>query len=158
MKTITINSTKHGTHLVMVDDEDYDFVSTFTWRVNKTGKRFRAVTNIDRQAVTMHRLIFHFPEYSIDHIDGNPLNNQKTNLRRATHTQNMHNCSGHRDSKTGFKGVSFNNGKNKYEAKIMFMGKTFLLLRSKDIAECVMAYNNAAKKYFGEFAYLNKIQ
>lgn len=157
MKTITINSPKHGIFYAFVDDEDFDYISKYTWRVNKAGNYSRPVTNIKRKSTKMHHLLIERNGLTIDHIDGNPFNNQRNNLRVCSQSQNTKNCKSHSDSKTGIKGVFFNNNKNKFEARIKVNGKAIFLKRSNNIIDCINAYNEAAKKYFGEFARLNEI-
>jgi hypothetical protein len=56
------------------------------------------------------------PKY-IDHIDGNPRNNNIQNLREATHQQNSFNTKLRKDNTSGFKGVSFNKVSNKWVAQ-----------------------------------------
>lgn len=98
-----------------------------------------------------------WPVSQIDHIDGNPKNNKWSNLRLATNTQNSRNSSKPKNNTSGFKGVSFVSRLNKYRATIMVNRKSIHLGCFSDVKDAVLAYNEAAKSYFGEFALLNTI-
>lgn len=91
-----------------------------------------------------------WPDSEIDHKDGDPLNNRLDNLRLATSSQNSWNTRPHRDSATGFKGVS-RNGK-KYVAAIMTRGAKKRLGRFDTAEEAHHAYCVAAKLHHGQFA------
>lgn len=77
------------------------------------------------------------------------------NLRLCTRSQNKFNSPLRADNISGFKGVYFNKRANKYQAQLGHEGKHIYLgiyCNSKDAA---LAYDAAARKYFGEFANLN---
>ncbi len=100
------------------------------------------------------------PGMIADHIDGNGLNNQKANLRNCTHQENNFNKAPYSRNKIGLKGVSYvSNGKRRkrWQAQIK-CGKTKKGLGYFHTpGEAALVYNEAAKKYHGEFAYLNKV-
>ena len=90
----------------------------------------------------------------IDHKDENKLNNQRYNLRLATHSQNMINKKIRKDNTSGYKGVHITSGKY-ILAHIRTGGKQIHLGSFIDIVSAAHAYDDAAKKYYGEFARLN---
>lgn len=107
-----------------------------------------------------HQLIFfwhhgYFPAY-IDHIDGNGLNNRIENLRSCSHSQNMRNRVGTKNSKSIYKGVSCN--RNRWRARIKIEGKEKHLGTFDTEIEAAQAYNIAALEAFGKFAYVNPIE
>lgn len=106
----------------------------------------------------MHRLIMHCPKNKqVDHIDGNGLNNQKCNLRIVTQQQNGWNRGTSGKNRSGYKGVCWLKQNRKWLAKIVvnYDAKSLGYFNSKK--DAARAYNIAAKKYFGEFAKLNKL-
>jgi len=89
-----------------------------------------------------------------DHADRNKLNNRKANLRLATRSQNMQNVGPRRSNRCGLKGVT-GTKYGRWVARISKDGKrrTIGVFSTKEEAAC--AYDAAAKKLFGKFAYLN---
>lgn len=101
--------------------------------------------------VLMHRLILAAqPGQIVDHIDGDGLNNRRSNLRLCTHRQNMCNQVVSRRNRLGIKGVSLDRGR--YKAKITTAERTIHLGSYDTPEEAKAAYMGAAKALFGEFA------
>ena len=100
----------------------------------------------------MHREIMNTSKgLQVDHIDHNGLNNQRSNLRNCTASQNRMNkiCT----SRSGYKGVSLNEGLIQSRIKINGNTRHLGYFKTKELA--AKAYDIAAKKYQGEFANLN---
>lgn len=139
---------------VLVDDDVFDIVSKYHWSVNGAGY---ASAYIDGKQVFLHRFIMQAKKgEEIDHIDQNRFNCQIANLRLCTHGQNISNDGPKKNNKLGVKGVDVRpNGKYRvtirYNYKKIFIGNYSTL---KDAAE---AYNEASRKYFGEFGYQNDV-
>jgi hypothetical protein len=159
MKEIQLTQGK----VALVDDEDFEYLNQFRWFSNNmNGKfyvgRYITVSKYKQIRISMHRFIMK-PEKGmvIDHLDRNPLNNQKNNLRICTHSDNMRNCKISIKNTSGYKGVSFVKKNNTYKSAIKFNKRTIYLGYYIDPIDAARAYNTAAIKYFGEFAHLNKI-
>lgn len=90
-----------------------------------------------------------------DHADGDSLNDQKSNLREATQSQNVANSWCPKNT-SGYRGVVCNHGK--WSARIYVNGRTLGLGSFDDIHLAAEAFNRAAIKYYGEFAKLNVIE
>ena len=88
----------------------------------------------------------------IDHIDHKPLNNQRSNLRSATGSQNSHNRWPQSNSKTGVKGVCFEKARGKYRARIEVEGKLYSLGCFDTILEAEAVVVSKRKELMGEFA------
>ena len=89
----------------------------------------------------------------VDHIDHNGLNNQKYNLRNCTFTQNRMNRIRNKNNTSNYKGVTHDDGY--IYAQINANGKHIRLGSFKTEKDAALAYDKAAQKYHGEFAYLN---
>lgn len=147
----------------MVDDEDYDRVMKYKWTASISAKTVYALHHFNskatgRGAIGLHRFIMNASNYlTVDHIDFNGLNCQKNNLRLATRTQQVANRRAFNQS--GYKGVYRYKRKdktnNRWQAMIRIDGylqHIGMYLTAEDAAK---AYDNVAKKAFGEFAFLN---
>ena len=153
-------------YVTLVDDDDYSVLSKYKWcacvaggrrytriyAYRRTGWKDGRYTNM----IYMHRQILGVTDKTVDvdHIDGNPLNNMRSNLRLATRSQNLAN-SRWRAGKAGFRGVTRANSKSiRFVAQIGGVGKKYLGTFAT-AQEAAMAYDAAALEKFGEFARLN---
>jgi hypothetical protein len=138
----------------VVDDEDYEHLSAHDWHARKPGTAagYYATTTVDGKPVMMHRMIMKPAEgFTVDHIDGNTLNNTRSNLRVCLQSENAKN----RRSRIGRrlpKGVYLHPKSGRYRAQIMVNGKRIDLGYHPTIEAAAAAYREAALKYYGEFA------
>src|SRR6266851_8668054 len=109
----------------IVDTADYDWLMQWNWCAwwSKDSKSFYAERgekhNGHKRTIYMHRTILECgPNQETDHHDRNTLNNRRYNLRKATKSQNRNNQKIRSDNKSGYKGVSWDNRKNKWIAQI----------------------------------------
>jgi hypothetical protein len=147
----------------IVDDENFEYLNQWKWQCSAKGyvtrtKRVGERKNNKKKTFRMHRVILNLPDgFYVDHINHNKLDNRKCNLRIATDTQNLGNMKTPRHNSTGFKGVSFDKSRNKYEVYITKKDKKIHLGRYNTKKEAAQAYNKAAQEYFGEYAKLNTL-
>lgn len=157
-----INLTKNK--IALVDDDDFEKLSKFKWYAHKSRTIFYAERHINsngkRTTIRMHRFLMEVPkEKEVDHIDGNGLNNQKSNLRICSRQENLRNQKLSVRNKSGFKGVSWSSRTKKWVSQIGITInkketiKNLGYFKSKE--EAAKTYDNAAKELFGEFAKLN---
>jgi hypothetical protein len=155
MKEIQLTRNK----VALVDNEDFEWLSTLNWFAKPHHGNWYAIGNIGRDDKTrytcsMHRFILKPPKYiAIDHIDTNGLNNQRSNLRICTNSQNAMNRKISRVNTTGFKGVYSEN--NKWRAQIKMNQKIFFIGMFSDKIAAAHAYDQKAIELFGEFSRLN---
>jgi hypothetical protein len=114
--------TKKQEEIFVDDDEDYELVSKHTWYLNTNGY---AVTEIRHKQQKMHRMIMGVtdPKVFVDHINGNPVDNRKSNLRLCTNAENCRNQKVHKNSQSGVKGLYYCKRRNQWKAEIMLQGK-----------------------------------
>ncbi len=157
MKSIALTQDK----VTLVDDEDFEYLSKWKWHFNdRYVKRSQYHKNSKSQTkVFLHKEIakrMGIENNTIDHIDRNPLNNRRSNIRPCTLMQNSRNATKyHRGGvrPSMYKGVSWEKNYKKWQVHIR--GK--LIGYSDSEAEGGLMYNKAAKRIFGKFAKLNII-
>lgn len=149
--------------VALVDDEDFDLVSQYKWCAckNKKDTTWYARSVIRDNSgkiitISMHRLIMNAnPEQLVDHIDGDGLNNRRlTNLRCCTDSENQHNMHA-RWGKSRYKGVYYHRQAGKWHARISVNKKRISLGYYHDEVLAAIAYDEAARKMFGDFANTN---
>lgn len=147
-----------GGDAAIVDDEDYERLRSFRWRLKIEDGRKYAVWNTTRAGrqvcFRMHSLVLG-TKLPIDHKDRNGLNNTKSNLRLATKSQNAANSKVRRDNISGFRGVS-PLGK-RWRSVIQVNGRRLHLGCYTTAIDAAIAYDLAAIRFFEEFARTNVI-
>jgi len=124
-----------------IDKEDLDKVRDYKWGLNNKGYVITQTKNL-----FLHHLIFGRKKgYEVDHRNTNPLNNRKSNLRFATHSQNGMN------SKS--KGYCWDRRENKWIIQICKDQKNIYIGSSHDEKIAQKMAEEARQKYFGEYAY-----
>jgi hypothetical protein len=93
----------------------------------------------------------------VDHIDGNPLNNLRSNLRICTRKENQRNRIKTSGTKNIYKGV-YANGSGNFKGQIVVDGKKIHLGTFCNEKDAAIAYDNASKLYFGKFARRNFLE
>ena len=136
----------------IIDSDMYNLVKDIKWAANDKGY----IVGHDKktkQRILLHRLIMteeiennHNNEKltDIDHIDGNPLNNRRSNLRLVTHQQNLQNQA----NSDGLNGVNKLKTCKRYQAKIKVNGVSINLGSFENIEDAIAARKDAEKKYF----------
>jgi len=137
----------------LVDDEDYESLPKSGWYVRKgSGGKVYAERHFGSQTRLMHNVLM--GGRGVDHINGSGLDNQRSNLRFATQSQQGANRRVVKAA-SGFKGV-FKYG-NRWRAEITCQYKVYRSEKYKYPQEAALAYDKLATDLFGEFAATNKI-
>lgn len=144
--------------VVLVDDVDYPSLSQYNWSLNPIGASYavrkgRSGTG-EKRTVQMHRQILGASDrVQVDHINGNGLDNRRSNLRIASVQMNAFNrkkpdvpCT------SRYKGVFQRKGKTVWEARLKYNNKHIHLGTFKTETIGAAAYNYAAELIFGDFA------
>lgn len=144
--------------VALVDDKDFARATAVgSWYADPSGCTFYARRNVwvDRDrcvTVKLHRFLTGWP--LVDHVNGNGLDNRRSNLRPATPAENARNRAVRVDSRTGLKGVH-RRPDGRFRARIQ-VGDTRVHLGVFDTATAAAdAYDTAAIQAFGPFARLN---
>jgi len=152
MKTIPV----YPGHIAIVDTDNHERLSKFKWTLHQKGdckyaRRNKRHPDGKQTTILMHREILSSP--MIDHIDGNGLNNKRTNLRPCTNSQNSANRKKSKRNTSGFKGVCKRS--KRWDAYIRVGGIQIHLGCFDTPEQAAHAYDRKAIEVFGEFARLN---
>ena len=132
---------------VLFDREDYSKIAQYKWAKSRYVR-----TIVDGKSLLMHRLIIDCPEgMVIDHINRDPFDNRKCNLRICTSTQNAWNKIMPR-AKEGHRGLYKLKRTNEWVAVINVNSERIVLGKYATFEEAVDARLKAERFYFGEFA------
>ena len=160
MKTVQLHGKTAVGLVALVDDEDYPLISRFRWNVKEYVRRdgskllYAHTRNADpqRRWRRMHQLILSAP--IVDHEDNDGLNNQRSNLRPATMSQNLANRVP-AGGASRFRGVRRTRNRHRWGAQIMVNYKNRYLGTFDLEEDAARAYDAAALQEWGEYAYLN---
>lgn len=144
--------------VVKFDDEKFDLISQYSWHASKVkgltyAYAWTPMVNGVRKKISMHRLVMGLVDIKgtlIDHADGNGLNNQMSNLRVASHAENMRNRGAQKNNKCGLKGVRKH--RRKWSARIRLNKKEYHLGTFDTPEAAAHAYTLASQKLHGSFA------
>jgi hypothetical protein len=157
MKQIKLNN---SADFVLVDDEDFERVSQYKWSIrgDHKGAVGRYTFTHKTKHHTLAQEVMQQPRVMFDHIDRNPLNNQKSNLRVASYAANAYNSTKTLGKFTSqYKGVYWDKIKGKWRARITVQQKLKSLGEFASEVNAGIAYNCAAFKHAGEFASFNPL-
>lgn len=151
MKEIKMSKGK----VMLIDDSDYGLMSRFAWSWFKSRNTYYASTDIGgRCRILAHRLILGAKQGQLtDHIDGDGLNNQRSNIRLCSRSQNCQHTKIRMDNRTGYRGV--HKLAKGFVAKIRSNGERHYLGYFPTAIEAAQVYDIAARKYHGDYASLN---
>ena len=147
--------------IAIIDATDWELVKDYKWCAHKSGNTYYAVTGIRKPdgkkiLLQMHKLFVDTKlGFVTDHISGDGLDNRRLNLRTVTTAQNGMNRKSQSNCKNKFKGICWLPKRKKWYASIFVEGKHRYLGSFDSPEEGAVAYDTAAKEYFGEYACLN---
>jgi AP2 domain/HNH endonuclease len=148
--------------VALVDDADFEEISRHKWCAGWSdstqsfyAKRANRTTEGKKYALLMHRHVLgldYGDKRQGDHISGNTLDNRRENLRIASQAENKRNTRKRSTNTSGFKGVYFHKGANKWLAQIVINRKWKYLGLHPTPELAYQAYCAASAEYHGEFA------
>lgn len=164
MRTIPLYGKIAAGRVALVDDQDYALVAGYRWSVKQErrlgyhhqGPYAQANVRLPdgrRTMIRMHNLIMNCA--GIDHVNGDGLDNQRANLRRANQSQNNANQRPQKARSSRYKGVCWDSSDRRWKAQIKVGGKRRHLGNFISEEDAAHAYDAAAREAFGSFARLN---
>lgn len=138
----------------LCDTDDWNNVCNTTWILDGMGYAYGV---IDNRHIRFHRLIMGVDDinYEVDHIDGNTLNNLKSNLRVCIKEENSMNQKISTKNTSGHVGVYWDTSRNKWCATINANKKQIHIGRFENFNDVVEARERAEEKYHKEYATRN---
>jgi hypothetical protein len=139
-----------------IDVCDLDLVKSWNWFATNGRATIYAArsdyTSGKKKWVMMHRVILDCPENMfVDHINGDGLDNRKSNLRIVTHAENSFNRKRYITNTSGHKGVSWLRNSQKWIARISYRNTRKNLGLFNCITAAKIAYEKASIEIHGEF-------
>lgn len=134
------------------DLEDYEKIKDYCWYEHEPVKGYHTVMTYDRNSKKVVKLWYVLGYKGCDHIDRNPMNCRKENLREATQQENMRNISLQKNNSSGVTGVGVHKQTGKWRARIMVDYKEIGLGLFDNKNDAIKARLRAEIKYFGDFA------
>jgi hypothetical protein len=156
MKKIPLTQGKFA----LVDDGDFEFLNEFNWKLVSDGYAARNERIAGKiKTIYIHRIVNKTPKgMQTDHINGDRLDCQKPNLRNCTNSQNQMNSPKKltKRSTSKYKGVCKAWKRELWRVQVNTeKNKTQHIGYYKTEIEAARAYDEAAGRYFGEFAWTN---
>lgn len=141
------------------DLEDFELINKYCWHYHTDGYirtccgQYIKDDKQKNEYLMLHQLLsekYGFGEEP-DHINGDPWDNRKENLRASIHEQNMKNCKIYKNNTSGHKGVYFSKRENKWKASININKKQVHLGTFVNYSDAVLCREIAERKYYKEF-------
>lgn len=143
---------------VRLSSEDEVLARRYHWSVLSNSSKPYIYRRASGRHVLLHREVLSRvgvdlrSKDDVDHVDGDASNNLRTNLRLATRSQNNYNRGATKANRCGYKGVSFDQRRGLWKARIKIGKKVHFLGRFDNLLEAVLAYDRAAYTGHGDFA------
>ena len=140
------------TGTVLIDDSDFNLVSSYQWHIEKSHSSVKYAQAIlpNKKTLRLHNLLLPESE-QVDHINRDGLDNRRSNLRACNNAQNNRNKIPTTNPRSGHVGIRFNERAGSYYVRIMVNKKEISLGHYADLESAIAARKEGERRYFGEF-------
>lgn len=134
---------KKESYKVLFDKDDYDKIKQYHWRISKKKNKLYVCTGQNRNGnkiLYLHNIIMNFTPNKIeeiDHINGESLDNRKSNLRKVNRQINIQNSKPRKENKFGIRGLSYNKKSNLYSVDLIINKRRYYFKQFKTLEEAV---------------------
>lgn len=137
---------------IIIDIDDIERVKQYKWHI-KVGNNKHVEGKVNGKVKQLHRFIMQEENQKIliDHINRNPLDNRKSNLRRCTKRENCRNQKKHKDNQVGHKNITLKKD-GKYHVHIYKDYKQYYIGGYANLEDAIKARDIALEQLHGEFA------
>lgn len=149
MKTITVNSRKHGTHFVTVDDQDYELcLSLGLYIASNTYGMLYVRSSALRKP--LHRILTNCVDGKVvDHINRNTFDNRRQNIRIVTQRENLRNRGTFRSNKLGERLISKTHSNGEPAYQICYTdGSRRRISVCKSLSDAIALRNQILKEHY----------
>lgn len=134
--------------VAVVDDADYEWLNQFKWCFSHGYAQTRSRGTKEY----MHRVIMNAPKNKqVDHTNGSGVDNQRSNLRLCTSSDNQHNRGKNKNNKSGYKNIWFDNTHKMWDVRIMYRWKNYGK-KFKELKDAVEYRDSLVIELHGKFA------
>lgn len=150
--------------MAQVDDADFEWLSAWNWHCHGEGRK-RYAGRFERRGagvrvfISMHRVIAGAQAgQEVDHVNGDTLDNQRANLRCCSRFENHRNQRKQVKrvpSRSQYRGIGWMKRMNRWQVRITVGYKKLFIGYHADEIEAAKMYDEAARRYHGEFACVN---
>lgn len=146
-----VECTTNSGYKFLIDLDDLELVSKYSW--SQTNNYLMTWDSELKRNIYLHQLIMgtHISRDKylvVDHINHQRSDNRRKNLRLVTYQQNSRNCSVAKRNTSGYTGVSWNIGKNRWQATIRIDGRLIMLGMRKELDDAIELRKQAEIVYF----------
>lgn len=146
-----------------IDIDDIDKIRVFKWYMSESnyGKRYIACSNVNGKKTYIHHFITGFTynksvDLEVDHVNGDSLDNRKSNLRVVSHAQNNRNQRKNpSNNKSGIIGIFWDKQRHKWRSEIVVNRKSIYIGRFDNLDDAIFARKEAELKYFDKDKVVN---
>ena len=153
-------------HVLLVDDDDAWVLYAHAWFANVQArpnripyiqvKAYQTEKDGKKTTIFVGRLLLDAQKGEIvDHINHNPLDNRRCNIRICTHRENNQNRRSQQTTRKRYRGIFWRAHRGKWDVQIVVNGRRCFFGGYVNEEDAARAYDTAAFAAFGEFAVLN---
>lgn len=156
MKKIKLTGIHTNKNSYAIVDDDLVLPSG-KWSLTWNGYAIKRIGGRKGKTYTMHGFIMNVPKgKTVDHINGDKLDNRKENLRICSQSENLMNRGKQKNNSSGYKGVRYRKDVNRFIVEIGYGGKGHYLGCFKSAKEAYKVYIKACKEYHKQYATFDK--